>query len=281
MATIFDDIKQIENDYPDYYVFYHSYSISAVIYEVYSMIATILYELPSDYPPLPRLIREPFIKYPTFDILMKNFKNNDHDTEFRKCAISVNNSLDNRGEAPPKKFFDYGYSCTDCDFRSIIRNFFIRCNATEPAVEIMTAGVIKLSRKYGYTDNHYKQKLHKYDTKTILNPGSNVGHLLQIFIHKDYVNDVTYPCKPYGIPIPNLKNTDKNAKTHQSRIFMCPDLFFDPVKAVIKHYSSKVSLSDNNIYPGSRGAFRIELKKVLKPLLGNQKNIKRTYNTLK
>eukprot|EP01105_Mastigella_eilhardi_P018210 TRINITY_DN420_c2_g1_i10.p1 TRINITY_DN420_c2_g1~~TRINITY_DN420_c2_g1_i10.p1 ORF type:complete len:429 (-),score=83.71 TRINITY_DN420_c2_g1_i10:1138-2424(-) len=57
----------------DYCVFYHSYSLASLLYELQSEVAAILYGLPTDFPPLPRLLHAPFKGKPTLKLLLAGF----------------------------------------------------------------------------------------------------------------------------------------------------------------------------------------------------------------
>jgi hypothetical protein len=73
----------------EYAVFYHSYSLAALLYEVQAAVAAVLFRFKSNFASLPRLLKAPFDEVPDAPALLKLFNTKlakgrqDHDPRFR------------------------------------------------------------------------------------------------------------------------------------------------------------------------------------------------------
>ena len=117
------------------------------------------------------------------------------------------------------------------------------------------------------------------------------GHMLQIFVHRDWVNDAAYPSAPYGIYL-RAEGTicnyaDKTPVSGQARVFMHPDIFAAghakhpddlSAKSHVFHYCATPELCSSDPAAGelTRGALRDELQLLLGELIGDVQALKRT-----
>ena len=221
-------------------VFYHCYSLAALIYEVNSCIAEVLYGVP-DCPPMPRLLKGPFRHRPHIKTLLSSFTSlsgQDHHPNFRAVAISVSCSLTApQSEAPPIQTFENGYSCGDLSFQDVLTNIFRKMGATEDVSSSLAINCCKIAAK-----NHY-------NVQSFELPGSSSrtserpGHLLQIFVRRDVVDDIAYGSQPYGVFDPSSNPLSAHlakdvAPMGQARVFWHPSVFLDPMKSVVYHYAA-------------------------------------------
>ncbi|KAH3765424.1 E3 ubiquitin-protein ligase DTX3L [Pelomyxa schiedti] len=275
-AYCFSSMLEREQQYfSDYFVFYHSYSLASLLYELNSEIAAVLYGLPTDFPPLPRLLQAAFDEKPTMGLLMKDFKSmvgNDHDPRFRALVISVSNGLfASASEMQPLSCFMQGYSCGDVQWLTLLTDLLKACGFSGHELEDVIQRAVDIGAKYNLPTSHYKSASYVGFSPT----GSEdhpPGNMLQIFIHKDAVNSVSYPCQPYGHPIHHIGSVQsylRRTTNGQARVFCHPALFVDRKQALIFHYCANQDLccTDSSI-PYTRGALKRELRNLLRPVLG-------------
>ncbi|KAH3744173.1 hypothetical protein Pelo_14432 [Pelomyxa schiedti] len=256
-------IQREQKHYGDFYVFYHSYSLVSILYELQSEIASVIYGMSSDFPPLPRLFHAPFRGKKTLAVLQSELRGgSDHNVSFRALAIAASNGLfATTSEMHPITCFMQGYSCGDLAWPNEPPS---GREADEAAKKVIDIGA-----KYFIPTSHFGSGTVPYYGPNAAHPA---GNMLQIFIHKDILDDVAYPCQPGGYPIAHHGSFSEYLKadpTGQTRIFAFPALFVDRKHAFIYHYCANQDLCcpDSKV-PGSRGALKRELRAVLKPVLG-------------
>jgi hypothetical protein len=197
-------LEREQEHHDDYVVFYHSYSAVALLYEVQAEIARALYSLPDDFAPLPRIHRGPFDQVPELSMLRDSFSamsGQDHDPKFRALAISVSNSLFASGsEAPPLTTFRLGYSCMDLSFRGLLTSLLKTCGMhNKTQIENLTTQLAELAERYGLPSAPFMPTQRGATGFMGLHPTARRGHMLQIFVHKDYADDICYRSAPYGV----------------------------------------------------------------------------------
>ena len=203
-------IEREQEHHEDFVVFYHSYSAAALLYEIQAELARQLsgHELPDDFAPLPRIHRGPFDQFPELSMLRESFgslKGQDHDPKFRALAISVSNSLFASGsEAPPLTCFRAGYSCMDLSFRGLLTSLLTTCGMSEQdEIEHLADQLADLAEAFDLQALPYRVKGRDLHSAMMLG-GSGMtnnlrrGHMLQLFVHKDYCDDICYRSAPYG-----------------------------------------------------------------------------------
>jgi hypothetical protein len=253
-------------------VFYHAYSFGAIIYEVQAGLARLMDGHPIDSPPLPRLLRKPFVAIPDKDRLLKRFPSmpsRDHAPEFRNVAISASLSLDGAGsEAPPLSNFQNGYSCSDLSFLQVLKDLLSTCGLDAASAQRLTSDLVKLGQTYGLSGAYFTDA----GNAPVAESPANRGHLLQIFVRKDIADRYCYISQPYGVPVPLkpnlvdfLSGQSGSKITGQARIVMHPEVFCDPIQTRIYHYCSNPQfMSYDRSMEGSRAAFIEELMQLLR-----------------
>ena len=245
-------------------VFYHSYSFAALLYEVQAAVAHVLFRFQSQYGTLPRLLKQPFLNLPDAEALQKLFpklKARDHDPTYRSVAISATSScVAEDSEAPPKRIFLQGYSCSDLSFLGTLESLLESCAVPKPKVSALAKEIVAVSGKYGLDVRQFGGK----------GCGSGrAGHMLQIFVKRPLVDKYVYPAFPYGVP---------DAKRHplaaylagpgpidgQVRIVVNPSVFMRGNAVRMHVYSADPT------FHGNRGKFQEEMTALLDPIIGAQ-----------
>lgn len=270
-------------------VFYHSYSHAALLYEVQAVIAAALYaDLPQIIAPLARLLRAPFSRRPKLANLINDFNRGafsqqDHHAEFRELAISASMSLfGGATEAPPLQCFNQGYSCADLNFRGLLQKLLCSIGGYRDKHDLNLNSLIDvligIGDRFGLPVQMYRRvprSMHVAGNKLY-------GHMLQIFVHRECVDNYAYASQPYGIPVPNVSSILAYASCSpvcgQARIFMDPNLFTDKQRACAFHYCAWPEFCSDEataVGGGTQGAMRAELLTALNPLLESAASRKR------
>lgn len=245
-----------------YAVFYHSYSHSALLYEVRAAAAAVLHGFCPDAAPLPRLLAEDFEETPDAAALMRKVAEewgptkSDHREEFRRVGISVMCSLLATGpECCMQVAFFEGYSCKKIAFRSVLEEELRRapCVLPERAAEIVDR-LLELAAESGL------------DTSILggqPSPSGHAGHLLQVFVRRDLVDQLCYPALPYGeidqerIPFSVWLSGGHSFGWGQARILAHPKFFLD--SRAVKMFA----VSADPTFHANRGKFQQDLQKLL------------------
>ena len=240
----------------EYIAFYHSYNFAALLYEVQGVLARVAYRLPADAPPLMRLLRAPFNIRPELSMLLEDFKGmagQDHNPEFRALAVAVSNSLfGGVTEAPPVSFFTSGYGGGEPPpYRRMLAGLLSALGHDSPA---LVGVLIDIGERYKLPMSAYgaagtggggaASRTPILDAAAAPPP----GHMLQIFVHRDWVDTIAYPCQPMGVRIGKgtmLEYYKKHSKKlqGQARLFVHPAVFTDETKAKVFHYAADPDLS--------------------------------------
>ena len=264
----FKDMLRREREHCGEFVcFYHSYSFVALLYEVQACVARTLYGLPDDFAPTARLLKKPFSGKPHVRVLLEQFKNlqgQDHDPGFREVAISCSLSLGSpSSEAPPMQCFEGGYSCNDLSFHGVMKKLFKDLGADDGKASSLCQAMAAIGTKHQLHGNLFRSEGGGSDSVT------NPGHMLQIFIRADCVDDVAYGSLAYGVYQASLNPPSQymlreQAPDGQARIFWHPSLFLDPSKCKVYHYAA-----NPKNHGSARKSLQKDIEEALAPLLGN------------
>ena len=260
----------------EFVCFYHSYSFIALLYEVQACVARTLYGLPNDFAPTARLLKAPFFGKPHVRVLLDQFSTMhgmDHNPAFREVAISCSVSLYSpRSEAPPMRCFEQGYSCADLSFHGVMIKVFKDLGASDEVAAQLCKDVATVGDNYNLSGDLFRAD------HVASHRSGKPGHMMQVFIRVDCVDDVAYGSQPGGVfetasnPLSTYL-TAKNAPDGQARIFWHPSLFLDPSKVKVYHYAA-----DEKVHGRNRVQLQEELRVALKPLLGDAKTALRAFH---
>jgi hypothetical protein len=271
----------------DNYVFYHSYSHIALVYEIQCSVAKVLYQLRPTLAPLPRILKAPF-KATTLEEMRKKcpgLNGRDTHASFRALFLSANSTIFNSAcsdaEAHPIQSWAQGYSCT-YDFSGIMSNLLEACGLVGKELTDVTDQVMLLGLEYGLPMTCFPNAARlKPQTKTITPVHSrdrqNVdysGHFLQIFVNKKVIDEVAYGCLAWG-PTDTKRHPlsrglqEQKVVDGQVRIWVEPGLIIDPEKVQIFHYSA------NRRFATRRPEFQRRLVAALEPIFRNQSTLNR------
>ena len=209
---------------------------------------------------------------PLMSMLVETFKSGklkgqDHDPRFRSLAISSSVSLFGEGtEAPPLSCFEAGYSCGDLSFRDLLVGLFTTCGLERKKADKLTNDVIEIGGRYGLSVGPYGAPARHGRIAPAYDGSGSIGHMLQIFIKRDSIDDIAYASAAYGVPesIALSKKLSSGNVTGQARVFMHPEFFLDRSRARMYHYTSNPLLCCTDpAVPGSRAAMLNELRAAL------------------
>jgi hypothetical protein len=207
-----------------------------------------------------------FPKGPDAKILMDAFNTKyaankrDHHPEFRAVGISVMQSVVSTGpEACVPAVFIQGYSCKDVSFRGVLENLLESCYVPKARVKKLADDIIALSEEAGLDVSQFGGKACK---------SGMAGHILQIFMKRNLVDQLCYPAKPYGpvdterLPLSGIINQNKSVQVGQARIIAHPKYFMQ-ANLVRCHVASA-----DKTFHTNREAFQEKLTALLNVILG-------------
>jgi len=242
-------------------VFYHSYSYSALIYELQAAIAATLFGFPASRSTLPRILLADFARTPDAAALVEQFKTRfktqklDHHPDYRAVAISVMCSLVALGpEVSTPTMFLAGFSQFDLSFMHVLHKTLAECHIPKHKVEQIAARVIALSEKYGLDVSRFGGKASETGRS---------GHMLQIFVRRSMLDRLVYSSKPYGPldpqrhPISAWLASDAKTNHGQARILAHPKWFLSP------RYVRMFMASADQRFHEQRPSFQLELVKMI------------------
>lgn len=271
-AVCFEQMLQREQELEnDFCVFYHSYNAAALIYEVESEIARYAFGKDDKFPPLPRIIQKHFNGVTIDDLRnSEGAKHQDCLPEFRQLAICASVTLFAfESEAPPLNCFRHGYGIS-APLGQLTMDLLVEATGlSRESSKSTLKALLNLASQYGLVAYGYGSG--GYSSQ----PNRLGGQMLQIFIHRDEVDDMVYHSLPYGVPIdtPSVKRwlTGEDltpAVDGQVRILMRPEVFLDESRGRIFHYCADWEfLGGSPDMQGSRAAFVQEIRKILEPVL--------------
>ena len=263
----------------DFVVFYHSYSIPQLLFEVQSVIASILFGIDEDFPPIPRLLFKPFRDIPNVEAFISLGRIGDTLNEFRQCGICVTTSIFAfSAEACPLILFSQGYSGgSDISFRSILTNLLMLLNIPSRKAIKIADEISVLGTNHGLLSRNYMGQRMKRLMKSAEEEkrAFYCGHLLQIFVNRHDVDKVAYESFPLGActcrgPISTfLTKTSYSVLTGQARLCVNPEMMLDPNKMRVFCYSGDKNYSKN------RSSFRKEVRTILLNCLMDPESIRK------
>lgn len=311
---IFDQVKFIKSDYElqhtavciqlmieneqkynkNYYCFYHSYSVAHLMYELNSLIATIIYDLDvvryedtmsitEDFvfPPVPRVLYKPFTVIKTFDQFSKfctHGGRNDGDPAHQAVGVSVSTSIfSTSSEAPPIRLFRGGYSANGVVFDNLMKNLLTECGFDSKKASDIIHRINATAKKYDFPFG-----LGGWDHG--IESRRATGHMLQIFINKKIVDKYVYPSEPFGYKIgtKSMSETLNSGGTNgQARIYINPDLFGNGEDIKTFYYCADAKFNEN------RKEFVLDLKRQLADIFSDmetremiRKNVREKYGKI-
>jgi len=255
-------LKNEERLCGEWAVFYHSYSLAALLYEVQAAVAAVLFRFKSTFASLPRLLMTPYHTLSNASDLMAIFpklKGQDHNPEFRAVAICASTSLVSRDpEATPKDCFLSGYSCSDLSFIGVLEQLLKSCHVPVKSVKALAKAIVSLSEKHGLDVSQFKGKRCA---------SGKSGHLLQIFIKREMIDQYLYSAHPFGVvdgtrmPTSSAMGSD-DVIVGQVRIVCNPQVFMRATLVRMFTYSADPTFHAN------RAIFQEELTALLEPIVG-------------
>jgi len=246
-------------------VFYHAYSFAALIYELHAAVGSLLFQFDAAQASLPRLLMDGFGDIPDAPTLIRKYKHEyahttrDHHPDYRKVCISAMCSLVALGpEVSPPVFFVAGYSCDDLSFRKVLEHLLVSCYVPLDKIQHLANEIILLSERYSLDVSQYGGAKCKSEKP---------GHMLQIFIRRDLLDQFAYASEPYGKPHqerqPVSRWLGEDMKTHwgQARIVAHPKIFMQP--DCVRMYVE----SADPFFHQNRSKFQSELTTLLETIL--------------
>eukprot|EP00667_Euglena_gracilis_P008044 EG_transcript_8141 len=242
-------------------VFYHSYSVAALLYEVQAAVAAVLFRFKSTFAVLPRLLLKGFAAYPDAPALLAAFPTmvgQDHDPRYRQVGVCGTSALlADDSEAPAKSVFLMGYSVGP--LKGVLENLLVACGFPKAKVKDLAKQIVSLSTKHGLDVRGFGGKGCK---------SGRSGHLLQIFVKRELVDKYVYASLPYGVPDPPRQPLSKflagPGPIHgQVRICAHPAVFMRAAYVRMYVYSADPT------FHAKRQAFQEELTNLLDPILGS------------
>lgn len=277
--TCFQDLLMTEEKMCGEWAFlYHSYSTSALMYEVQAAIAAVLFGFRSQNGTLPRILMSDFAKFPDATVLKNSFKGlsvsreedecHDGRQDYMAVGLSVMCSLLAYGpEASPTKDFCKGYADSwegaswNPDLSEALRKLLETCCVPNFKIESLMKEIIALSEKHGLDvslfDNGKECR------------SKQPGHLLQICIRRDIIDKVAYASLPYGHPdesrpsMSGFLDGKSSFDYGQARVLARPEFFMEP-DAVRLHV-----VSADPTFHANRQKFQKELTDLLSSILGD------------
>jgi len=246
----------------DWVVMYHSYTSSALVYEVQAAIASVLFGFGAEYGSLPRLLKAPFSNLPDARAVIKAFPSwpeRDCCTEFKNVGICCSTSLVSHDpEATPTKVFLNGYAASTVDIgvlEKLLGDCGLHAFLQPQAVPKLAEDIMGLADKYGLPQASGR---------------GLAGHLLQIFVHRTHVDKLAYASHPYGHPDGKRRPLSKHLAgpgpiSGQTRLIVNPSACMRA--SAVRMYVC----SADETFHHNRPAFHRELFHFLQPIIGSPK----------
>lgn len=262
----FDEMLKNEKEFcGEWVVFYHSYSCAAILYEIQAAVASVLFRFKAEYAGLPRILSHGFKHIPNAKRMLEEFpkwKDQDHNPAFKAVGLCGTSALlAPDSEAPAKSVFLMGYSVGN--LKGVMEKLLGSCGVPKGQVNALAKNILEAAAKHGL------------DTCGIPNgkkcKSGRSGHMLQIFLRRELVDEYVYPAFAYGVPD---KKRDKpfskylegdGAIQGQVRITFSPDIFLRA------QYARMFTYSADQTYHENRPEFMADLVGLLEPILKDEK----------
>jgi hypothetical protein len=250
--TVFRHALQREHDFGQkWVVLYHCYNTAVLLYEVQAAIAHLLFGFHSVASVLPRLLLAPFKTLPHADSVLANFASfgvaRDTCTQFKQIGICCSTSLLSADpEATPLQYFRHGYQISPTTFANIV-DLLKSCGISDLDSHDLA------SKAQGTIESHFESSLR--------------GHMLQIFMRREFVDYWAYPSLPYGVPDPARSSLSvctggmDRCIAGQARVVAHPCAFMLPSCMQLFSYSSDPA------FHASRQALQAKLALLFEPVL--------------
>lgn len=258
--------------FDDYFVFYHLYTCSSILYDVQTVLFSYAYDIPLDRNMvLPRFFRKIYNRFKTTDDVSKYIQatfDGDHDDDVRNALMSVACSLDPDDdigpEVNPMKNFNRGYITCDINYIPLLKKILVKCGSDDP--DKLLLEIVSALTSYKVSDAYLNDGNFGYYNE-------NNGQMIQIFVKKNFVDLIAYDSLPYGNPTGVSKLSDYiSAKGEcsrgQARLLADPKYFSDSKLIKTFHYAP------SEIVHNLRQVFLDRLKDVLKPILGDKSKLR-------
>jgi len=268
----FEQFARNEHEFcGEWAVFYHSYWLAALLYEVQAALAGLLFGFPAEGSPLPRLLADDFADTPDARSLMSalpSFETEfpgkaDHHPKFRKVAISAMCSLLASGpEVCIAKHFRRGYSCKALPYRGLLEKLLKATGVPAALLTGLIDEVVSLAEGYGLDASAFGGGGGA--------EGRRAGHLLQVFVKRDFVDKLSYAAEPYGtvdkarMPMTSWLGQNTSFSRGQARIVAHPAHFLQP-----EHVRIFWGTADSAFH-ASRARFQQDLAGLLGSALGGR-----------
>ncbi len=234
-------------------MFYHSYAEAHILFDIQTAIYEILNPTlePDANRVILRLYEGPFQNLRMADIKQElNTRVSNRNIRIRELLISAACSLFPNNDLDEIRLFPTGYVCGDLDFYRILKQLFVkyksRINKEENEKEIDELITKILKSKYinpSIKPSYLKSKpfLHSFHCTEF-----GDGQMLQIFIKKSILDEITYISQPLGSPYSG-DETDCAASTNQVRILAHPQYFMNPDLVRVYRYAANENIYKNRL----------------------------------
>jgi len=251
-------------------VFYHSYSQAALLYEAQAAIASVLFGFQSSEASLPRILFHDFVDTPSASKLMRSYHQNfringtyDGHTDFMDVGLSVMCSLLATGpEASPINDFLEGYQDSwQVSFRNLLLKVLDSCHLPRQKVDQLLSDIIAAAEESGLDTSGFGGQ-HC--------PGAKTGHLLQIFVRRELVDQLAYAAQPFGAvdesrqPLSQWLDSTESLEWGQARFVANPEYLMKP--SAVRMFT--VSADPN--FHANRGALQQKLTNLVARAFGDK-----------
>lgn len=223
----------------DFAVFYHSYAESHLIFDV----QTAIYELINGLEPnanrvILRLFPEDF-KDITINRIKKSMDRiSNRNTKIRSLILSAACSLFENNGLDEIKIFTKGYSCGDINYYSILKKILLYYNPNETEVDALITEILKSDYiKQLIKESYFKSKPFFHSLKC---REKGDGQMLQIFIKKSILEEISYISESLGVPY--SRDSNCMLSTNQVRILASPKYFLNPNLVRVYRYAADESI---------------------------------------
>merc|ERR1712196_523205 len=125
----------------------------------------------------------------------------------------------------PPVIFTMGYSQQDLEFCGVLKRSLASCFVPQMKIDKLADDIMRLSEQHGLDVSQFGGKPCT---------SGRAGHLLQIFVRRNLVEQLAYAAHPYGAvdnerhPISKWLNSDSAMNFGQARLVAHPKFFMNP-----------------------------------------------------
>jgi len=230
-----------------------------------SAIGATLFNFPSKFGTLPRILFADFKEMPTAAAVREAFETKfevdrkDHNPAYRGVAISAMCSLVALGpEVSTPTMFLAGFSQEDLDFNAAFEKALAECHIPRSNIRKLASDIISLAETYGLDVSRYGGKPRE---------GTKSGHLLQIFIRRSLLDELVYASEPYGMVDEDRQPISKWIGSDQAMNFGQVRIIAHPMRFLLKGCSRMYAVSADPGFDRSRPRFQEELIRLIDGVL--------------